>query len=908
MRRAKKIRLHKILKNIVILLLVLVLLLVGFATYTVRQSFPKENGAIALSGLKAEVTVQRDQWGVPHIYATNSHDLFMAQGYIHAQDRFWQMDFWRHIGSGRLAEMFGSSQVATDKYLRTMGWARVAQQEIQQVNAEMKAYLEAYAQGVNAYLAQHQGSAISLEYAVLKLLNPGYKPEPWQILHSLTWGKVMAYDLGRNFEREIERTILLKTLTLAQVEELFPPYPQDLPVILPDLQKRKTGEQDDFDESQLVASNISDRSTESRVGETRLIASVQGSRVKGQKSRVKSQESRVKSYLSSLSPSSQSPLPITHYPLPTLQFHQAITPVLASITKPMMALEELIGSRAIGIGSNNWVISGSRTTTGKPILANDPHLAVQMPSIWYEVGLHCTSKTSECPYNVTGFSFAGMLGVIIGHSDRIAWGVTNVEPDVMDLYIEKINPANPNQYEVNGKWVDMQLVPETIQVAGSQPIVQTVRYTRHGPILSDVSDKLQQFPTNQGIEVPPKYAVALRWTALEPSTLGYAIPLINRAQNWQEFRTAAKNFDVPAQNFVYADIDGNIGYQMPGKFPIRAKGNGRYPVPGWTDEYEWQGYIDFEQLPKSFNPAQGYIATANNLVQHKYPYLITRDWVYGYRAQRIVEMIAQSNQLLSILGVQLIQGDNGNLNAQTLVPLLKAISLDHPRQEAARQLLLNWNLQLEMRSPAAALFEVFWKHLLADTFHDQLPKEYFPDGGDRWYAVVKNLVKQPNSSWWDNRNTPNVQNRDQILRQSLTKAVDELERLQGKNPKSWNWGNLHTVTFRNATLGKSGVPPIEALFNRGAFATSGNGETVNANRWKANQSFEVTDIPSLRMIVDLKNLDNSVAIHTPGQSGHAFHTHYTDMVDTWRKIEYHPMLWQKQTVDAKTTATLKLSP
>lgn len=846
-RRTRKLRLLKVIKNFVILLLVLVLFLLGFITYNVRQSFPVENGAIALTGLKAEVTVQRDRWGVPHIYAANSHDLFMAQGYIHAQDRFWQMDFWRHIGSGRLAEMFGSSQIATDKYLRTMGWARIAQQEITQVNAEMKGYLQAYADGVNAYLADHQGSKLSLEYAVLKFLNPGYKPEPWQMLHSLTWGKVMAYDLGRNFEREIERTILLKTLNLAQVEELFPPYPQDLPVILPEEQKKQTGEENNFDETELIASSIA-------------------------------------------------------------QVTAAITPALQSLTQPMLAVEELIGSRGIGIGSNNWVISGEFTATGKPILANDPHLAVQMPSIWYEVGLHCTTKTAECPYNVTGFSFAGMLGIIIGHSDRIAWGVTNVEPDVMDLYIEKINPNNPNQYEVNGKWVDMQLVKETIQVAGSQPIEQTVRYTRHGPILSDVSPKLQQLPGNQSIEIPQQYAVALRWTGLEPSTLGSAIPLLNRAQNWQDFRTAAKKYDVPAQNLVYADIDGNIGYQMPGKFPIRAKGNGRYPVPGWTDEYEWLGYIDFEQLPKSFNPPQGYIASANNLVQTKYPYLITTDWVYGYRAQRIVEMITQASQPLSLLDVELIQGDNRNLNAQNLVPLLKNISLNQPHLETARQLLVNWDLQLEMSSPAAALFEVFWKHLLADTFHDQLPQDYFPDGGDRWYEVIKNIIKQPNSNWWDNRNTPQVENRDNILQQAFTAAVYELEQIQGKDPKSWNWGNLHSITFRNATLGKSGVAMIEALFNRGAFATAGNGETVNANRWKANKSFEVTDIPSLRMIVDLKNLDNSLAIHAPGQSGHAFHKHYIDMVDPWRKIEYHPMLWEQENVNANTAAKLKLIP
>ncbi|MDZ8188816.1 MAG: penicillin acylase family protein [Nostoc sp. ChiSLP02] len=828
------------LKRSLIFLLVLGLLLMGLASNIVRQSFPQENGTIQLPGLKAEVTVERDKWGIPHIWAANSHDLFMAQGYIHAQDRFWQMDFWRHIGSGRLSEMFGSSQVETDKYLRTMGWARVAQQEIPQINAQMKAYLQAYADGVNAYLTKRQGSALSLEYAVLKFLNPGYQPEPWQILHSLTWGKVMAYDLGRNFQSEIERAILLKTLTQEQIEELFPPYPENLPVIL------------------------------SAAGE---------------------KENKVKQERESSFPASSS-----------------VISALESINRPMMALEKLIGSTGVGIGSNNWVISGDRTATGKPILANDPHLGVQIPSIWYEVGLHCTPKSAECPDNVAGFSFPGMLGIIIGHSDRIAWGVTNVQSDVMDLYIEKINPKNPNQYEVNGKWVDMQLVQETIQVARSQPIVQTVRYSRHGPILSDVSPNLQQFQPSQPLELPPNYAVALRWTALEPSKLGYAIPEINRAQNWQEFRTAARNYDVPSQNLVYADVDGNIGYQMPGKFPIRSKGDGRYPVPGWTDEYEWQGYIDFEELPKSFNPAAGFIATANNSVMRDYPYVITTDWVYGYRAQDIVEMISQQTRPISLKDVQQMQGSDRNLNARTLVPLVQSLTLDTPRLQAAQKLLKDWNLQLEMASPAAAVFEVFWKHLLANTFHDQLPQKYFPDGGDRWYAVVANLVKQPNSSWWDNRNTPQVENRDQILQESLTKAVDELERIQGKDPKNWNWGKLHTITFRHATLGKSGVAPIEALFNRGAFATAGNGETVNANRWMANKSFEVTDIPSLRMIVDLGNLDNSLAIHAPGQSGHAFHKHYNDMVDLWRYIEYHPMLWGKENITANTTATLKLIP
>ncbi|WP_427159765.1 penicillin acylase family protein [Aliinostoc sp. HNIBRCY26] len=838
MKNIRKRRLSKLLKIFVVLVLVLGLLLGSFLGYTIRRSFPVENGAIAISGIKAEVRVQRDQWGVPHIYAANSHDLFMAQGYIHAQDRFWQMDFWRHIGSGRLAEMFGASQLDTDKYLRTLGWARVAQQEIQSMDAQMKADLQAYADGVNAYLQTHQGSALSLEYAVLKLLNPSYQVAPWEILHSLTWGKVMAYDLGRNFQSEIERTVLLKTLTPEQVEELFPAYPQDLPVILPEWQTGKTTPK------------------------------------------------------------------VTHKPVITDVAE--IAPTLEAMTQPMLALEKLIGETGVGIGSNNWVIAGKRTATGNPMLANDPHLAVQMPSIWYEVGLHCTTKNAECPYNVTGFSFAGMLGVIVGHSDRIAWGVTNVQSDVMDLYIEKINPDNPNQYEVNGKWVDMKLVPETIQIAGSQPLVHTVRYTRHGPILSDVVPNLKQF--HQAIKLPQNYVVALRWTALEPTKLVYSIPQMNRAQNWQEFRAAARNFDVPAQNLVYADVDGNIGYQMPGKFPIRTQGNGRYPVPGWTDEYEWQGYIDFEKLPYSFNPSQGYIATANNLVAQEYPYVITTDWVYGYRAQRIVEMIEKQNQPIALKDVEKIQGDNLNLNARNLVPLLQSMVFDDSRLKAAQNLLQDWNLQLDMTSSAAALFEVFYKHLLAATFHDQLSRDYFPNGGDRWYAVLQNLIQQPNSKWWDNTKTTQVETRDQIFQQAFTEAVEELETIQGKTPQAWNWGKLHTITFRNATLGKSGVALIESIFNRGAFSTAGNGETVNANRWRANESFEVTDIPSLRMIVDLSNLDNSLAIHTPGQSGHAFHKHYADMIEPWRNLKYHPMLWEQKTVTTQATAILRLTP
>ena len=834
-------------RNIAILIIVLVITLTGLTTYTVRKSFPQENGSIAIPGLEAEVKVLRDEWGIAQVYAASDHDLFLAQGYVTAQDRFWQMDFWRHIGSGRLSEMFGESQLEKDRFLRTMGWKKIAEQEFAEtLDDSTKANLQAYAEGVNAYLETHQGSALSLEYAVLKLLNRDYSPEPWQPIHSILWGKVMAYDLSTNLGDEIERTILLKSFPKSRVDELFPDYPQDFPVILPEFKLAEKTQED-----------------------------------------------------------------VENTSLPSLLALKDITPELKSIATNVSGIEEILGATGMGVGSNSWVISGKRTATGKPILADDPHLAVQMPSIWYEIGLHCTTdNTANCPYNVTGFSFAGVPGIIVGHNNRIAWGVTNVMSDTMDLYIEKINPQNPNQYEMNGKWVDMQLVKEEIKVASQEPVNQIVRYTRHGPIISDVFSPLQKFDENSSVEIPKNYAVSLRWNALEPSRLNAAMQEINRAQNWQDFRTAASKFDIAAQNLIYADVDGNIGYQMPGKTPIRKKGDGRYPVPGWNNQYDWQGYIDFEELPHSFNPQQGYIITANNaVVDESYPYIITKDWVRGYRAKRINEIISNTKSPLSLADIELIQADNLDLNARDLMPIIQSMTFDNPVIENARQLLLNWDFKLEIKSPESAIFETFWKKLLTLTFNDELPSDYRPDGSDRWYAVVKNLAAQPNNLWWDNRNTPELEDRDEIFKLAFVEAVDELENSFGSNIEKWNWGKLHQINFRNVTLGKSGVFLIEKLFNRGTYQAAGDGETVNANRWKANQSsFEVTHIPSFRMILDLAKFENSQAIHSTGQSGHAFNNHYTDMIEPWRNVEYHSMLWGDEKIDEKAESTLLLIP
>jgi penicillin amidase len=845
---------NKVYKSLIIfgsIVLILVFLITALAFLWVKvnipKSFPQVDGEISLSGLDAPVNVYRDNMGVPNIYATTSHDLFMAQGYIHAQDRFWQMDFWRHIGSANLAEMF-PSQLSTDVFLRTLGWKLISEQEYATIDEESKSLLLAYSDGVNAYLSTHTGTGLSLEYGILKLLNPSYKPASWTPVNTLTWAKSMAWDLGGNMTSEIERAILLKTLPSDYVDDLYPPYSHDHPVIIP-----------------IIGENVGQQ------GSNQLFAN-----------------------------------------------SNSLDAVLNSTSVNITKLNSLLGPTGADIGSNNWVVGGSLTNTRMPLLANDPHLGIQMPSIWYQNGLHCQPMNDTCPYNVTGFSFAGVPGVVIGHNEKIAWGVTNVGPDVQDLFIEKVNPNNLNQYEYMGKWVDMELRKETILVAGGDPVEITIRSTIHGPIISDTYAPLKQevetpqssFTNKAGIDLPENYAIAMRWTALEPSKLFNAIWGFDKANNWDEFRTAAMDFTVPAQNLVFADVDGNIGYQMPGNIPIRKSGDGRLPVPGWTGEYDWQGYIPFEQLPYVLNPKSGYIATANNQVNPwDYPNLITTDWDYGFRAQRIVDLITSAPGPIDIAYFEKIQGDNYDASASILVPLLLKTDLGNSELDKTRSLLQGWDFQNNMDSAPAALYAAFWKRFLANTFGDDLPDDKQPTGSSRWFEVVRNMASDPNSHWWDSQLTKDkLETRDEIFKLSFTEAVADVQKSLGKDSSKWRWGDLHTATFRNQTLGNSGISPIEMLFNRGPFPTNGGASIVNATGWNASAGFEVTALPSLRMIVDLSDFRNSLTVHTTGQSGHAYNPHYIDMTDLWRNIQYYPMLWNEQAIVDSADGHLVLIP
>jgi penicillin amidase len=572
------------------------------------------------------------------------------------------------------------------------------------------------------------------------------------------------------------------------------------------------------------------------------------------------------------------------------------------------------GGGFAGIGSNNWVVGGSRTESGLPILANDPHLAIQMPSIWYQNGLHCVEITTDCPFQVAGFSFAGSPGVIIGHNDRIAWGVTNESVDTQDLFIERLNPDDPAQYEYQGEWVDMEVRTETIEVAGGEDVTYDVMSTRHGPVISDLYLEEGQFD-DSSLDLPDEYAVSLSWQTLEPSTLIEAIVGLNLATGYGDFRTALSKWDIAAQNVVYADVEGNIAYQSTGEVPIRAAGDGRWPMPGWTGEHEWIGVVPFEDMPSLLNPSRDFIATANQpVVRPGSDIFFSGDSDLGYRAARIEQMIEAEATGYTVASAQAMQMDSRDGGAPNLVPLLLGSSSGSEPIREMQGLLEPWSsgeaaFQAGPESPGAAAYEAIWAHLLRLTFHDELPESSWPEGGSRWFEIVAGLLDSPDDPWWDDVGTDAIEDRDAILERAMSDAHAELVELLGSDTAGWRWSRLHTASFENQTLGQSGIAPIEWLFNRSAPEVLGGGaDIVNAVGFYPPDGYVVDWIPSLRMVIDLSDLTRSTSINTTGQSGHAFHRHYDDMLAPWAKGEQHPMRWALEQIETEEAVNLTLVP
>jgi penicillin amidase len=748
-------------------------------------------GTLNVHGLRQTVRVQRDHWGVAHIYAQNEHDLFFAQGFVVAQDRLFQMELWKRSGQGRLAEILGPSAVKRDVSARLLRYRGDMDAEYKSYSPDTKEILEAFTSGINAYIDEIQkpgGIGLPVEFQLA-----GFKPEPWKPEDCLN--RLAAYSVTGNGASELHSAQLVALLgpeKAAELLELDPPVKLD------------PAHGIDF-------SGLSPALLENLVG---------------------------------------SDVPL-HFPETPVQ------------------------------GSNNWTVSGSLTATGKPFLANDPHRVIAEPSLRYIVHLVAPG------WNVIGAGEPGLPGVAVGHNEKIAWGFTIFGLDQQDLYLAELNPADPEQYKTERGWERMEVKTETFGVRGGAAVVAKLKFTRHGPVLWEDG----------------KRALALHWVGAEPGTAGYLGSLaLDRAQNWQEFEQAMPRWKVPSENIVYADRDGNIGEHSTGLAPLRKSWTGLLPVPE-TGGYEWSGFVPNSELPHSYNPASGFVATANHkMIPENYGYAVGFQWASPERFLRITEVLsaAKSAHKLSLADMENLQNDVVSLPARDLQLLLKHAAGGAPSSSA--KLLLDWDCAVTADSIAATLYE-FWDAELRDAVTKlAVPPEVQKIAGKfALPEILQELAHPPAAVFGQNPEAA----RDALLLQTLEAAEKKLWAKLGPDTKNWAWGNLHRVSFKHPL--SRVTPAAAALFDRGPFPRPGDGSTVDATYF-GGASFDQLAGASYREIFDLNDWDNAVGVNVPGQSGQPGSAHYDDLLPLWLHGQYFPLRYSKQAVDHETTDVLELKP
>ena len=546
-----------------------------------------------------------------------------------------------------------------------------------------------------------------------------------------------------------------------------------------------------------------------------------------------------------------------------------VDPVLAALAGPSESSEA-------ALGSNNWVVSGAHTASGKPLLSNDPHLGHSSPSVWYQVEL-------EAPgLHVAGVSLPGGPLVVIGHNERIAWGMTNTGPDVQDLYLETFKPGDPDRYLARGQWVEAQVRHETIKVRGRPDVHVTVRVTRHGPVIGESG----------------KFSLALKWTALEPHATTFPLLKMNQAQNWREFTDALRSFTGPQQNMVYADVDGNIGYYAPAWVPVRRKGDGSVPVPGDTDDYEWEGYIPFADLPHSYNPPGGIIATANSrVVPDQYPYFITHAWSAPWRTARIFELL-EAGRNFTVADMLAIDMDTHSLEDEDLAKEVLTAGAARPPQNVDAQyalsLLRDWDGNADVNSAATLVCEVTRPALLDRMLRPKLGD----DASSYHWSLSATFVDSALHNRWTRWLPPGDADFNVTLMKSLEEGLKQIPlRVGSKDPSAWKWGNTIPLIFHHPL---DAMPFGRRLFDVGPFPQAGMATTIKATT--------PTSGPSMRMVVDFSDLDRSVNNLTLGESGQVFSPHYKDQFDAWSGGRSFPMLFSDAAVEKGAIHRLVLEP
>jgi penicillin amidase len=795
-----------------------ILVIAGVALFTwwnVNKPQAQIEGTARLEGLKANVEVTRDNYGVPHIVADNIEDLYAAQGYVHAQDRLYQMFFFRTLGRGQLAQVLDPSLVSADRFLRTLGFARVAEAELGQLDDSARSALEAYARGVNAFVNTHRDN-LPVEFSLLQV---GF--EPWTPVDSLIFAKVQALDLTDTWANELLASDMIQAPGEDTTRKLLPGYPEGGPVTVPQ----------------------------------------QGGR--------------------SYAPDVQAFLDV---------------------------LRPLKGGWGEGLGSNNWAVAGTRSETGNALLANDPHLGVRSPSIWYQIQM----STRDGAHKVEGFGFPGAPGIVTGHNEKIAWGVTNLGADVMDVYLEQLDPEqHPRQYRSADGWKPLQVFTETINVREGTPVTQTVRVTEHGPIISDA------VPVTPALSTTVTGTYSIRWTALEPGHLFEAVDDLQTASNWGEFRAALSKWNVPGQNFVYADTAGNIGYQAAGRVPVRSSGSGTVPVQGWTGEGEWTGYVPFDQMPTAYNPSEGFVATANNQPYaegspNAFPGYFAQPW----RIERIREVLTAKDRL-SLDDLQALQLDTVSGLARRAVPFFTAVQPEDARAQQAIERLKGWDGNMAADSIPAAIYEVTYNNVLSRTLGDEMDRnlflQYLDSRGGEALRAVSDLLDKPDDPLWDRKDTSDkVEKRDDVLKDALTRSTADLTALLGEDMAGWTWGKIHQITpkheFSDAAL-------VGGMFQMPAQPIGGDMTTVAvagypliAAAFPLQQAYPVTTHQSYRMLLDPGNWSRSKAIFLTGESGQPGSPFRENMYPLWVSGEYLPMLYTGEQIQAATKGVLTLTP
>lgn len=775
------------------ILVCLALITLGIILWLRSTSEPQMIGKIKVPAnyVQSSVDITRDQWGIPHIRAARDEDALFALGFVHWQDRAWQMDFQRRIVQGRLSEILGKEALPQDKFLRTWGFQRAAQTDLPTLTPLSKKIVAAYTAGVNA--AMKQGKQ-ALEFRLL-----GYQPEPWTEIDSISWVKMMSLDLARNYQQEIQGAKVVKTLGKDGLNQVFTPYPKEAPTILDD------------------------------------------SEWEGQ---------------------------LSHQPINTQQITSNLPDhTLTQLNKHLAAAKALGMEKVASKGSNNWVVSGQHTKSGQPLLADDPHLGLSSPMLWYLADIQGDK------IKTIGATIPGLGPIVIGRNQRIAWGVTNLDTDVQDLYIEPPNTSLTSRKEV-------------IKVKDESDVVITVRESKHGPIISD---------HGTGSELGP--LIALKWTSLQPGDTTYnAYVELNYAQNWPEFTQALSYYVSPSMNFVYADLDGNIGYYGPGKIPIRKGWDGSLPVIG-NGNYEWQGYIPHAQLPHTYNPKDGMIISANNkVVSDRYPYSLgnSRLWAEPYRAERIEKLLKQKKNL-TVKDFKRIQYDHTSPIWEKFKPFLLETT---PKDDFSRQAidkLRNWDGLMSIELVEPLIFEA-WLAELRKMAQDELDTSI----AIKSLTVLEHL--KSNDELCKNIKTKKISSCRELQSESLHTALQKLTQQLGHQMNQWHYGALHQTYSKHRALGD--VQPINSFFNHQAPSVGGT-NTINVAQPRI-PNLEQTHGATYRQIIDFSDLNKSVYVGSLGQSGSPWGHYALDQQTLWLSGKYIPMSTDSK--DWGKTQKLSLRP